>query len=267
MDTRQHLVEDWKAKLAANSQPAADGGERFAWIRQVYTRIYRFLVTCYGEGEWRGNAEIASLNADSHSNTSHMPFVECVPPGDGLLPKSPELIRAALESIHDSNPGIAAAGTMGGVEDDSWVVVDAWKKSEYARAVHRRLVAYRIKARLQHRTTDTAVIVRHADFQKALAVVQAIGRPRQIRIFPGIMKWTMEPTVENVGRARKFRVRRTVDPASSVGVFLLFGSLVTFLALMLFNDAPLGTLPFYLCTLWFAGLAAGWLLIRSRRSR
>ena len=95
MDTRQQLVEEWKAKLAASVPTEKDDERRFAWFRQIYTRIYRFLVSCYGEGEWRGDDDDSSLKADSQSTASRMPFVECVPPSDGLLPKSPERIRAA----------------------------------------------------------------------------------------------------------------------------------------------------------------------------
>ncbi|MDA1052217.1 MAG: hypothetical protein O3C40_17305 [Planctomycetota bacterium] len=179
MDTRQHLVEEWKAKLEASSQPPAENGERFAWVRQIYARIYRFLVSCYGEGEWRGADDDPSLNGELRSTASRMPFVECVPTSNGLLPKSPERIRAALESIHGSNPGIATPGTMVGVEDDTWIVVAARKRPKSARAVHRRLVACGIEARLLGRTTDMAVLVRHEDFQRALAAVQCLGRPRQ----------------------------------------------------------------------------------------
>ena len=267
MDTRQQLVEEWKAKLAASEQTPAASNERFAWVRQIYTRIYRFLVSYYGDGEWRGDRDDSSPRANSQSTVSRMPFVECVPPSDGLLPKSPERIRATLESIHDSNPGIATAGTMGGVEVDSWVIVDAQKKSQYARVVHQRLVACGIETRLLHRTTDMAVVVRHEDFQDALAVVQAIGRPRQIRIMPGLVKWSLRPEVENVGQARRIRISKRVDPRSAVGAFLLLSTVLAFLAFILLNDTMPRALPFAICALWIAGLASGWLYLRGRRLR
>ncbi|HUG66976.1 MAG TPA: hypothetical protein VMM76_04445 [Pirellulaceae bacterium] len=240
MDTRQQLVEDWKAKLAASSQPPVECGERFAWVRQVYARIYRFLISCYGEGEWRGAGDDSSLNADSQSTVSRMPFVECVPTSDGLLPKSPERIRAALESIHGSNPGIATPGTMTGVSDDAWVVVAARKYLKSARAVHRRLMVCGIEARLQNRTTDTAIVVRYGEFDQALEVIERVGRDKQIRI----------------------RIRRRVNPKESVGVLLLILSVLTLLGLALVSNPSQRIIVAVAFALWVVGLVSGWFAIR-----
>jgi hypothetical protein len=238
MDTRQQLVEDWKAKLAASSQPPTECGARFAWVRQVYARIYRFLVSCYGEGEWRGAGDDSSLNADSQSTASRMPFVECVPTSDGLLPKSRERIRAALESIHGSNPGIATPGTMTGVSDDAWVVVAARKHLKSARAVHRRLMICGIKAHLQNRTTDTAIVVRYGEFDQALEVIQRVGRDKQIRI------------------------RGRVNAKESVGVVLLILSVLTLLGLALVSNPSQRIIVAVAFALWVVGLVSGWFAIR-----
>lgn len=120
MNARQHLVEEWKANLAANAQDDLGREGRFGWFRQVYTRVYRFLISYYGEGEWRGLGD-----DDALPSTSRMPFVDYRPTTDGLVPKSADRIRATLDSIHDSNPGIAMPGTTQGVGDDTWVVVAA----------------------------------------------------------------------------------------------------------------------------------------------
>ncbi len=269
MDTRQQLVEEWKAKLEANSQPPAENAGQFGWVRQIYTLIYRFLVSCYGEGKWRGGDDASSLNAGLPSTASRMPFVESAPVNDGLLPKSPERIRAALESIHSSNPGIATPGTTVGVEDDTWVVVAARKKSQFSRTVLRMLAASGIEARLLNRTTDIAVVVRHKDFQRAVAVVQSAGQPRRIRVTYGIFKWTMEPSDEDSGEARKFRISKRVDPAGAVGVLLLILSILTFLAVvLLFHDTLQRATPVAAVTaLWIAGLLASWLWFRGHNRR
>jgi hypothetical protein len=243
MDTRRHLVEEWKAKLEASSHPLVESGERFAWVRQIYTRIYRFLVSCYGEGEWRGAGDESNLNADSPSTASRMPFVEHCSTTDGLAPKSPERIRAALESIHSSNPGIATPGTTVGVEDDSWIVVAAQRKPKFARAVHRRLVACGIEARLLDRTTDKAVVVRYEDFDRALVAIQKVGGPAQIRL------------------------GKRIDPKGAVGTVLLISTACTFLAIALTTDAMISNVPIALFAAWIAAVASGWLFFRGRKLR
>jgi len=250
MDTRQHLVEEWKAKLEASSQPPVESGERFTWVRQIYTRIYRFLVSCYGNAEWRGADGDSSPSANSQSTTSRMPFVECVPTSDGLLPKSPERIRLALESIHSSNPGIATPGTVVGVEDDTWVVVAARKKLQFASAVHRRLVACGIEARLLSRTTDTEIVVRYEDFDRALEVVQRVDGALEV--------------VPAFGGPKRIRIIKRIDPKRAVGTFVLIATACTFLVIVLSTNAMQRDLAIALCALWIAALASSWLYHRGR---
>ena len=256
MDTRQQLVEDWKSKLAASSQSPVERGERFAWVRQVYARIYRFLVSCYGEGEWRGAGDDSSLNADSQSTASRMPFVECVPTSDGLLPKSPERIRAALESIHGSNSGIATPGTMTGVSDDAWVVVAAQRYVKDARSVRRYLAASRIESRLQRRATDTAILVRYRDFEAACVRVCRRRNAETIKVI-GM------PTIKVT------RIRRQVNHVASVGFLLLVSTLLTFIVtIFVLAEGPgLSSPTSRIWMLWIAGLAAGWLYYSGRHAR
>ena len=238
MSTRQHLVEEWKANLATNAQDDIGRERRFGWFRQVYTRIYRFLISYYGEGEWRGSGE-----DDALLSTSRMPFVDYRPTTDGLVPKSAERIRATLDSIHDSNPRIATPGTTQGVGDDTWVVVAARKKLQAANAVHRRLAVCGIPARIQNRTTDIAIAVPHRDFSAAL---QAI-----------------EHTMTTPMTTQRIWIRKRIDPTSAVGVMLLLATGLTCLTCVLIDDS-LYDQSIVVCGLWFAGLAAGWLCVSGR---
>jgi|GEM_PF-5163842 len=239
MDTRQQLVEDWKTKFAASSQPPTEGGTRFAWVRQLYTRIYRFLISSYGAGDWRGAGDDSSLSVDSSSTTSRMPFVDYRPSADGLLPKSAERIRNTLDAIHSSNPGIATAGTLTGISDDTWIVVAARKNFKLARAVHQMLASRGIESRIQNRTTDIAIVVRHQDFTAAFDAIQQAVPTKQTSI------------------------RRRTDPASAVGLVLLMASVFTCLTCILLGE----TMRFIVIASMPAGLAAGWLSYRGWRRR
>ena len=234
MDTRQQLVEDWKAKFAASSQLPTDHGTRFAWVRQLYTRIYRFLISSYSAGDWRGAGDNSSTSTDSSSIHSRMPFVDYRPTTGGQTPKSAGRIRATLDSIHSSNPGIATAGTMTGVSDDTWVVVAANKKSESAHAVHQRLTSCGIEARIQNRTTDIAIVVHHQDFSAALDAIQ------------------------HVTPAKPIRKRRRIDPVCAVGILLLVATAFSCLICLLLDDT-VHDLSALLIAISAAGLAAGWL--------
>ena len=135
MQPRHYLVEEWKAKLAASAVSPEEQDRRFTWIRTIYSRVYRFLLAFYGDGEWRG----VDTDGSTEQSASRMPFVEVGVWIEGARPKSRESIRQTLASIHDSNPGLAVAGTTAGVDEDTWVVVAARKKSSAVRAVLRRL--------------------------------------------------------------------------------------------------------------------------------
>ncbi|MBC8353763.1 MAG: hypothetical protein H8E66_17325 [Planctomycetes bacterium] len=242
MDSRQHLVDQWKTKLAASERLPEDAEKRFGWVRQIYARIYRFLVAYYGEGEWSGVAGDSSAMPDSRSATSRMPFVDCSSTTDGLAPKTSERIRNTLDSIHRSNPGLAIPGTMSCVAEDTWVVVAARKKSRAAQVVHRRLVACGIESQLLSRTTDTAIVVHHEDFPVALEAIKNTVPTRQI--------W----------------ITRTADARSAVGLALLLATLLT-LGMCLLVDSSARDLSITLCALWLAGMASAWLGLGGRTRR
>jgi hypothetical protein len=242
MDTRQQLIEDWKAKFAVSSQLSTDHGTRFAWVRQLYTRIYRFLISSYSAGDWRGAGDDSSVSVDSSSTTSRMPFVDYRPSVGGLVPKSAERIRNTLDAIHRSNPGIATAGTMSGVSGDTWIVVATRKESASARAVHQMLTSRGIESRIQNRTTDIAIIVYHQDFTAALDAIQQAVPMKQISI------------------------RRRTDPASAVGLVLLIASVFTCVTCLLLGETVFNR-TVSVIAISAGGLAAGWLFYRgvSRR--
>src|SRR5262245_24081128 len=61
MLSRGKLVQDWNRRLAAAESEAAQH-HRLAWLYQMRARLYRFLLACYRQGDWR--ADEASTSAD-----------------------------------------------------------------------------------------------------------------------------------------------------------------------------------------------------------
>lgn len=240
INTRQHLVEGWKANLAVNTQEDVDRERSFAWFRQIYSRIYRFLISCYGEGEWRGAGEESQVSVGPSSDASRMAFVDYRSTTVGLVPKSAERIRATLDSIHDSNPGIAIPGTTTSIGDDTWVVVAARKRCKAANAVHRRLIVCGIDARIQNRTTDIAIAVPHKDFSAALYAIR------------------------HITPANRWWIRKQIDTTTAVGAALLAATILTGLTSVLVNETR-NDVSFVVCALSFVALASIWLCVSIRK--
>lgn len=242
MNVRQSLVDDWTTKLADVSREAGSDGGRFVWVRQIYARIYRFLTTRYGDGEWRSDERDSVVDPSLRAAGHAMSFVDNSGVAEGVQPKRSELIRKTLDAIHESSPGIATPGTANASLTDIWVAVAAFKKASQARALYRRLTACRIEAGIQHRAGDTAVLVRHEDFQDAMTVVQ---RPLPVT-------------------SRKLLMIRDGSPASVVGSVLLAVSLMTLLVVMVNAEHSTRFSPWPWLGLWFASIAAAWLCFHDR---
>lgn len=238
MQPRHYLVEEWKAKLAASAVSPEEQDRRFTWIRTIYSRVYRFLLAFYGDGEWRG----VDTDGSTEQSASRMPFVEVGVWIEGARPKSRESIRQTLASIHDSNPGLAVAGTTAGVDEDTWVVVAARKKSSAVRAVLRRLERHGIQAGSQSRTTDKAILVRHQDFAAALKAIEDIGRFEQIVI------------------------SRAAARTGVIGLVLLATTSVA-LGAVLFLPAPTVNIAPSICALVISYVAGMWLIMLGTHRR
>src|SRR3954468_8689576 len=51
--TREQLVEDWRNRLAASEASQPEDSARAQWLARVRIRLYRFLISLYGTGQWR----------------------------------------------------------------------------------------------------------------------------------------------------------------------------------------------------------------------
>jgi len=50
--SRDELIADWHKRLAAAEQSQADASKRSQWLARMRVRIYQFLLSLYGEGNW-----------------------------------------------------------------------------------------------------------------------------------------------------------------------------------------------------------------------
>lgn len=168
-----------------------------------------------------------------------MPFVDHCSTTTGLRPKSADRIRATLDSIHDSNPGIAVPGTTTGVDGDTWVVVAAHRSRKAANLSHHRLILCGIEARIQNRTTDVAVAVPHKEFSAALYAIR------------------------HVAMANRIWIRRRVDLTCIVGVTLFAVVILTGLMCAVVWEGVQHAAVIFL-VLSFAAFASIWLCLAGR---
>ena len=122
MLSRGKLVQDWNRRLAAAE---AEGAEKHSlkWLYQMRVRLYRFLLSCYRQGDWR--ADEPSISAEDtladvpHGDTTTI--LDC--PLDGKPAKHAGQMLAVLKSVSAAQDHPAESGPLlGGIAADEWVV-------------------------------------------------------------------------------------------------------------------------------------------------
>ncbi len=122
MLSRGKLVQDWRQRLAAAE---AEGAEqhRLKWLYRMRVRLYRYLLSCYPQGDWRADAPSIAVDetlADVlHGDTTTI--LDC--PLDGKPAKTSGKMLAVLKSVSAAQDHPAKAGPLlGGIAADDWVV-------------------------------------------------------------------------------------------------------------------------------------------------
>ena len=149
--TREQLIADWQQRLTdAESAPIGESN-RLAWLVRVRIRLYRFLLSLYGDAGWNA----APKSPADDSSTSVIFDSPQVLPLAGKPAKSEGKIRAVLKSVANSQDNRCAPGTFDSSRppatgafkwpDDSWmrrvlVATDIWRvvaSEEWNRDVHK----------------------------------------------------------------------------------------------------------------------------------
>jgi hypothetical protein len=122
MLSRSKLVQDWNRRLAAAE---AEGAQKHSlkWLYQIRVRLYRFLLSCYRQGDWR--ADEPSMSTDD--TLADVPrgetttILDC--PLDGKPAKHTSKVQAVLKSVSAAQDHPAESGPLlGGIAADEWVV-------------------------------------------------------------------------------------------------------------------------------------------------
>jgi len=55
MTAREQLVRRWQTRLDENQALLEGSSPRSRWLRRLYVRVYRFLLSCYAAGDWQAD--------------------------------------------------------------------------------------------------------------------------------------------------------------------------------------------------------------------
>lgn len=177
--SREQLVADWRDRLAAAEEPQPADSQRAAWLARLRIRLYRFLLSLYGEGHW---------NAPSLTDGPPTPFDsvavdESAIPLAGKPAKDQSMIRAALESVARAREYPPAQGPLtAGIDRDAWVIVASASQGLDPQLCVDALKEAGISSRLVGRYADVTVDVR---LHHQLAAANLIAsRPSSLRLRP-----------------------------------------------------------------------------------
>ena len=137
MLSRGKLVQDWRRRLAA-AEVEEQEQNRLRWLFRMRVRLYRFLLSCYRQGDWRADEPSSSADetlADvSHGDTTTL--LDC--PLDGKPAKTSGKMQAVLKSVSAAQDHPPQSGPLlGGLAADEWVVaVSARDKLRMERCQH-----------------------------------------------------------------------------------------------------------------------------------
>src|SRR5688500_8104695 len=105
--SRDKLLTDWRQCLdAADAEPVGSSHRR-AWLARVRRRLYRFLLSLYGDGQWRA---ATPPPADSAS-----PAVFDLPEAESFAGKPAKdigKIRSVLKTVASSQDHRPPAGSL-----------------------------------------------------------------------------------------------------------------------------------------------------------
>jgi hypothetical protein len=194
--TRDQLIADWQKRLAAASSTPEEPSSRSAWLSQLRFRLYRFLLSLYGDGRWNGPTvdEVEQPHGEVVIDAQALPLA-------GKPAKAEGKIRAALKSVVGAQENTPPPGPLATGSDGPWVVVASTSDGLHPQRCADAIEAKGIVPRVISRQVETTVEVRERqrDFATKLIAVQrqrlefqSWEAPRVVHVrWPAVRKTTL----------------------------------------------------------------------------
>jgi hypothetical protein len=168
--TRDDLIADWRTRLAEASVDSDEPSTRPAWLTRLRIRLYQFLLSLYGDGDWQAADAPNKVNLQQNTaNQAGEPIV-----WQGKPAKDISAIRNVLSSVAEARPGPNVPGSFAeGTGPDAWIVIATHKSGIDPYRCASLLQAGNIPARWLNRNDDVTVEVRVKDETNAAQIIQA----------------------------------------------------------------------------------------------
>jgi hypothetical protein len=169
--TREQLVADWHDRLAAaQADPLALSGQG-AWLARVKIRLYRLLISIYGDGQWSRGETLRKDNAGHDGAAAELsqsgPLL-----GTGKPARTAGKIAAVLKAVANAQDAPRTCGPLaGGITADSWIVVACESANISPTRCAMLLESSGIVTRIANQGDDVLVHVPAADRKQALMLI------------------------------------------------------------------------------------------------
>lgn len=181
MLSRGKLVQDWRRRLAA-AEAEDQEEQRLRWLYRMRVRLYRFLLSCYRQGDWR--ADEASTTAEDtfadvpHGDTTTLLDVTL----DGKPAKNAGKMLAVLKSVSAAQDHPPVAGPLiHGIADDDWIVAASARDKLKLPGCVELLRHFGIASKL----TQGELQVRHFDLDRAVRLIRSHRDGLKLESKPG----------------------------------------------------------------------------------
>jgi len=253
---RDKLISDWRERLAAAEAVDTTAESRPAWLARLQVRLYRFLLSLYGDAEWTTTPPRRAVpKSAADESTGAVVFDSSAAlPLAGKPPKSLGQIQAVLKSVANAQTQTPAAGPLTqGLPPESWVTVALAVSKHWHRIIRlaESLQRRGIETRLQHHGSRYVLEVRASDLEQAVRIArEPPPRPARTRV---VVTRQSEP-----GPLAPYFVHVMVI-AAIVGLFT--GQLATIgFATLLLGVNHRDPLDYYRMPVLCAAFFVGWLL-------
>jgi hypothetical protein len=179
---RDKLIAEWQDRLAAAEAADLSSPGRPAWLARLQIRLYRFLLSLYGDSDWTttpprrlSRKSDADGSGDSVIFDSHEASLLCGKPA-----KSAGKIQAVLKSVANAQDGPLQAGPL---VAQNWVKIAGARPHETAQSCAEFFRARGICARAVDHGDESSIEVSAFDCSRAVAmlpsIVSAMSSPRR----------------------------------------------------------------------------------------
>ena len=180
--TRDKLIAEWHERLAAAEATDTDSLSRPAWLARLQIRLYRFLLSLYGDSDWtttppRRTARKSDLDSVEDAVVFDSPTAL---PLAGKPPKTIGQIQSVLKTVASAQSSPPPLGPLAqGLAPDCWVTLALVAKKHWQRIQRHASALNRhgIDSQLQYRGGRYSLEVRAGDRSEAAQILAAEPPP------------------------------------------------------------------------------------------